>query len=177
MTVSEQVHSKTLQCHKSKIPSISDQINGIITRMLPDDTIAKRRKPEILADKCKGCMLCIKQCPTDAITGERKIPHIIDTQKCTDCGECAKICKFGAIVEYASDKRPEHILDEVADAVEYQIGENCTGCTICAQNCPVSAIPLKPYRRHCIDTSVCYKCDVCRQHCPNGAIVIAAVKN
>jgi Na+-translocating ferredoxin:NAD+ oxidoreductase RNF subunit RnfB len=59
--------------------------------------------------------------------------------------------------------------------IEYQIAEHCNGCTICAQCCPVSAIPAKPYRQHCIDTSVCTKCDICRRKCPNDAIAITVI--
>ena len=56
--------------------------------------------------------------------------------------------------------------------IEYRINENCTGCTICAQRCPVSAISARPYRRHSIDRSVCTKCDICRRKCPNDAITV-----
>ncbi len=54
--------------------------------------------PEILADKCKGCTACIRKCPVDAITGERKQPHVIDPELCVKCGTCAQVCKFNAIV-------------------------------------------------------------------------------
>lgn len=54
--------------------------------------------PEILADKCKGCTVCLRKCPVDAIQGERKAPHVIDADKCIKCGECAKACRFDAII-------------------------------------------------------------------------------
>ena len=54
--------------------------------------------PEILADKCKGCRMCIKVCPTDAISGELKQVHFIDETKCIRCGTCKAICKFNAII-------------------------------------------------------------------------------
>jgi NADH:ubiquinone oxidoreductase subunit F (NADH-binding) len=51
--------------------------------------------------KCVGCLLCIKNCPTEAIRGELKHVHIIDDAKCTKCGTCLDVCpaKIGAIVK------------------------------------------------------------------------------
>jgi len=46
---------------------------------------------------CKGCTLCSKKCPVDAITGVVKGMHVIDQDKCIKCGKCLETCKFGAI--------------------------------------------------------------------------------
>jgi NADH-quinone oxidoreductase subunit F len=54
-------------------------------------------KPEINTERCKGCGLCIKSCPTGAITGEKKKPHQIDPELCIKCGACAKACKLQAV--------------------------------------------------------------------------------
>ena len=48
-------------------------------------------------EKCKGCTLCARQCPANAISGTVKNPHVIDPEKCVKCGACVEKCKFGAI--------------------------------------------------------------------------------
>jgi NADH:ubiquinone oxidoreductase subunit F (NADH-binding)/Pyruvate/2-oxoacid:ferredoxin oxidoreductase delta subunit len=49
-------------------------------------------------DKCKGCMLCAKQCPTGAIMGARKSPHYIVEEKCIACGSCVGVCPSDAVL-------------------------------------------------------------------------------
>jgi len=49
------------------------------------------------ADKCRGCTLCAKKCPANAISGEVKSVHRIDRDKCIKCGSCVSVCRFGAV--------------------------------------------------------------------------------
>lgn len=52
-------------------------------------------------NKCVGCLLCIKSCPTEAIIGESKFIHIINQEKCSKCGQCLEVCppKISAVVK------------------------------------------------------------------------------
>lgn len=49
-------------------------------------------------DKCTGCTICAKKCPTGAIFGTQKHPHFIVQEKCIGCGICYDSCKFGAVI-------------------------------------------------------------------------------
>jgi NADH:ubiquinone oxidoreductase subunit F (NADH-binding)/(2Fe-2S) ferredoxin/NAD-dependent dihydropyrimidine dehydrogenase PreA subunit len=51
-----------------------------------------------IIDACTGCTACVKVCPTDAITGERRKLHVIDQAKCIQCGTCMDVCKDDAVL-------------------------------------------------------------------------------
>ncbi len=50
-------------------------------------------------ETCTGCGICRKNCPVEAITGERKQPHVIDQTICTKCNICFEKCPFGAVLK------------------------------------------------------------------------------
>ena len=54
-------------------------------------------KYEIDEQNCTGCTVCVKNCPQNAIEGERKKPHKIIQEKCIKCGICEDVCKFDAV--------------------------------------------------------------------------------
>lgn len=52
----------------------------------------------VIAENCTGCMVCMRNCPVDAIQGAKQEVHTIDPDKCTRCGMCMSVCKFDAIM-------------------------------------------------------------------------------
>ena len=57
----------------------------------------RKRRLEIKADLCKGCGKCARNCPMEAISGQPRMPYVIDNEKCIHCGACWGACPFGAI--------------------------------------------------------------------------------
>ena len=62
-------------------------------------------------EKCRACMLCLKNCPVEAITGARKEVHVIDQAKCTKCGACLEVCpaRYDAVVKLSGVPVPEPV--------------------------------------------------------------------
>ncbi|NCO68233.1 MAG: NADH-quinone oxidoreductase subunit NuoF [Nitrospirae bacterium CG_4_10_14_0_8_um_filter_41_23] len=60
----------------------------------------------ILPEKCRGCTICFKNCPVGAISGSKKLIHIIDHEKCIKCGTCLEVCpkRFSAVVKVSGEK-------------------------------------------------------------------------
>ena len=99
-----------------------------------------------VTNACRGCLAhhCEDACSFGAITFDNQHVAHIDKSKCRECGTCAKVCPYAAIV---SRKRP------------------------CQNACKVKAISMNEEKAATIDNSKCIQCGACVYQCPFGAIL------
>jgi len=70
----------------------------VFDRRCPAQACRELLTYEISAEKCKGCGICVKQCPSDAIVGTAKSPHHIIPERCIACGTCVDVCNLDAVL-------------------------------------------------------------------------------
>ncbi len=74
-----------------------EYIAHIVDKKCPAGVCKDLLQFKIDPDKCKGCTLCARTCPADAIIGSVREVHMINSEKCLKCGACIEKCRFGAI--------------------------------------------------------------------------------
>ena len=74
-----------------------EYIAHIVDKKCPAGVCKDLLHYKIDPDKCKGCTLCARTCPADAIIGSVREVHMINPEKCVKCGACMEKCRFGAI--------------------------------------------------------------------------------
>ena len=77
-----------------------EYIAHVVEKRCPAGVCRNLLRFEIDPAKCKGCTLCARNCPTGAITGAAKGPHVINHDKCIKCGLCMSNCRFDAIAKH-----------------------------------------------------------------------------
>jgi NADH:ubiquinone oxidoreductase subunit F (NADH-binding) len=84
---------------KSTLRYFKDEyLAHVVQKKCPAGACVGLKKYKIIEEKCIGCTVCTRVCPVNAISGARKMPHIIDAAACVKCGLFVAKCKFDAIV-------------------------------------------------------------------------------
>ncbi|MBR0447444.1 MAG: 4Fe-4S dicluster domain-containing protein [Clostridia bacterium] len=110
----------------------------------------------VVTESCRGCLAhrCEDVCKRGAITFDANHVAHIDKTKCVQCGQCAKVCPFAAIVNHkrpcqnACKVKAISINEDNAAAIDY---EKCISCGACVYQCPFGAITDKSYILDVID--------------------------
>lgn len=118
-------------------------------------------------------------------TGKARREHLDELERLAPQVTQGSLCGLGktapnpvlTTLRYFRDEYEAHLqgrcpAGRCASLIKYTITDQCTGCTICAQRCPVNAIPVAPYAQHEIIQDLCTKCDTCRRVCPHGAVEV-----
>lgn len=130
----------------------------------------------IITENCTGCTACIRRCPTDAITGERKLLHVINPELCIDCGACGVVCPDEAI--YDNQGNLCEMLKPAARPKAYVDLQSCVGCEWCVWACPFDALIMTSltgsshFRVAEVIAKKCVGCTLCELDCPYDAIHI-----
>jgi len=133
--------------------------------------IGTKRMLEILEDICVGKGTAKDLIELEKLAGEVKRGSICGLGKSAPNPVLTTLRYFRS--EYQAHIDGSCPAKKCTGLISYSITDNCVGCTLCAQNCPVKAIPLTPYTQHAIDQDLCIKCDTCRQVCPDDAVEVA----
>ncbi len=74
-----------------------EYIEHIVNKRCPAKVCKALIRYEIIDGVCTGCTVCARNCPVNAISGERRTTHVIDPEVCIRCGICMQVCNFNAI--------------------------------------------------------------------------------
>ncbi len=75
---------------------------------------------QIMPEKCQGCGICARNCPTQAISGGKRMIHVIDQKKCVKCGSCLDLCpaRFSAVIKASGDKEKVRVPEKPVPIAE-----------------------------------------------------------
>jgi NADH-quinone oxidoreductase subunit F len=132
--------------------------------------IGTRRMLDILENLCAG---------QGSSTDIEELEHLAEMIKSTSLCGLGKTAPNPVLstIKYFRDEYEAHVEKRCPAAkckalITYSITDDCIGCTICAQHCPVNAIEMKPYEKHQIDPEKCIRCGTCSNVCPSDAVIV-----
>ncbi|MBN2452372.1 MAG: NAD(P)H-dependent oxidoreductase subunit E, partial [Lentisphaeria bacterium] len=132
--------------------------------------IGTRRMLDILEDLCGG------KARPEAVQELEDLAHMVKRTSLCGLGQTAPNPVLSTLMHFR-DEYDAHLegrcpAGKCKALIHYAISDRCIGCTLCAQNCPVGAIDMRPFERHIIHQELCVRCGSCRENCPEQAIDI-----
>lgn len=91
--------------HQALRVSVSACANGCARPHIADFGLIRSETPEVQAENCISCGLCVEACPDNAVTVAAKSPAVIDYEACLSCGRCERACPTGVITATCSGYR------------------------------------------------------------------------
>ena len=154
----------------------------VIPREYPENT---RGHIEVDMSACILCGICMKKCPTDAITVDRaQNTWSIQRMRCIQCSCCEEVCPKKCITNESAYTSPNVV--KIADTYEkpelpnapvaegsLKNNDDCVFCTICAKKCPAEAITVNRAEKTWeVDDDKCTRCGLCVEACPKKSLTI-----
>ena len=117
--------------------------------------------------------------------GDGKSGDIEELEKLAQIVKKASLCGLGktapnpvlSTIKYFRNEYEAHLekrcpAGKCKGLITYSVTDDCIGCTLCAQHCPVNAIEMNPYEKHEIDSEKCIRCNTCKNVCPADAVKV-----
>jgi NADH:ubiquinone oxidoreductase subunit F (NADH-binding)/NADH:ubiquinone oxidoreductase subunit E/NAD-dependent dihydropyrimidine dehydrogenase PreA subunit len=120
--------------------------------------------------------LCLGQGKPDDIDKLKQLAVMIQATSLCGLGKTAPNPVLSTL-EHFLDEYQAHIegrcpAGKCRDMIQFSITDDCIGCTLCAQKCPVEAIAFTPYEKHTVDPQKCIRCGACKSVCPADAVEV-----
>ncbi len=139
--------------------------------------------------KCTACregLFALRKILTRITRGEGRDGDLDRLRELSETIAETSLCQLGGTapnpvlttLRYFYAEYEKHIKDKTCPAgvctelITYSINDNCTGCVICAKNCPTEAVSGKPKELHTINQGNCIKCGICLESCKYNAVEV-----